>query len=359
MNRIRPSSLPALAASPCWHPSEDDPEGYMAAGTERHHALSDLLIAGDRRKLNALEDEDRRGVEWAAEYIQMHAPSCDFPLWCERTLSLLKDDFSFIMEGTPDVTCGAHLFDLKWRQESYGQQMAAYAAMMMQDGDWDFVHVHILFGATQKVATYTVGREVFDTVRDVVDAAHGYIDQSPSRYCGRCSKNPECPALLEQAREVTSGYGTEPNAKQWRPSQLKTPEEFGEALTLWRTVVKKWGESLEFHALRFCRDHGVEIPGFQLQDRNGKASCRDVLQAFNSVGLPQDRFLSGCTIRLNGRKGDPGLIDIYADFHDMPKKVARRELLTKLKNAGLLLVGTSSKQLKLINDTDTDDESEE
>ena len=130
---IRPSSLPFLSACPCWTADQNRGEQDKPDGTLRHSALAHAL-AGDETELNALADDDHDRVRWAMDYIKTKSPDGEL-MHIEEVIEVLDDDFELITRGTPDATCGNQLFDLKWRERNYREQMAAYAlGMIRRDG---------------------------------------------------------------------------------------------------------------------------------------------------------------------------------------------------------------------------------
>jgi hypothetical protein len=120
---------------------------------------------------------------------------------------------------------------------------------------------------------------------------------------------------------------------------METPEELAFALHVWRTCLKKWGDSIEHHALEAVRKRGMTLPGFSLKTESGGSYIADVGAAFAALGIPQEEFLKACEPRMNTSKRYPdraGLVDIYKTLHGIAKTAqAKRAVEEKL--AGVML----------------------
>jgi hypothetical protein len=344
---IRPSSLPFLAKCPCWESDQSTGREDKSAGQERHRYLSALIKTvlggndgGDIAEAESveLEDSDKEAVSWAADYILVHAPTSEYPLRLEHHVNPRDTEFQpiFTNGGTLDAACGNHLFDFKWRRRDYGAQMAAYALDIFQELGCAEVKVHLLFGESKQAEVYTL------TEAGCVDLVFGIIARvlDPSRkpaindYCGWCARRLTCPAILSVVEKVSHGYAEDEKVKSWHPSKMETGEEIGAALSVWRTVLKKFGESIEFHALEANQKRGLTIAGFEAKSKAGKAYVPDVPAAFALTGLPQAEFLAGCQVRMNTSKKYPdqvGLVDVFAKFNGLKKAAAKRDLLKKLE----------------------------
>jgi hypothetical protein len=352
--------MPALALCPQF---DGDPAGNedTSIGTLRHEAFA-AALRGDDSKLKGLPEEDRTGTEWAIEYVKANS-SAQEPLHIELKRSLLDyEDFSEIMSGTPDVTQANHVFDLKWRRRNYSEQMAAYALMQMYDTGFDFIRVHILFALERRIETYTITlSEAEPLVQRIVRRARDPKSVPvTNEYCDWCARRLTCPAILQQVVEVAQGYGETGAAKQWHPSKMESGVDISNALWLWRTVLKKWGDSIEFHALDAATRKGITLPGFEVKQRKSKPHCKDVVAAFQVSKLEQDKFLLCCDLRLNTSKTHKdrvGIFDLYAELQGMPKAAAKRELSKALDEASAMSEVTLSNYLKATK-TEGDSESD-
>lgn len=317
----RPSSLPALDQCPRFE--SGGTSDFAEAGTARHHALSAMLMNNDESLAFALPDESERdAVIWAAEYIKLQAPSSDYPIVCEVKREWMGPDFSD-REGTPDVTCGNHIFDLKWRKRDYDAQMADYALAVMSEGGFESVTVHILYGAFKQIEVIkldyaTASRIVLDIL---TKANNPKAEPIPCDYCGWCAKRLTCPALLERAN-VVAEHREDWGLASYHSSEIITAEEMGKALRLAKAL-GKWCESVEHHARELAKN-GIIAEGFKVQERKGNRFIASIMDAYSKAGIEQSDFLSACEIKFSS------LVELYAAKEGLKKAAAEREMERKL-----------------------------
>lgn len=337
---MRPSSLPMLAKCPAWESSGGNEA--TEAGATRHAALAWLLNSSstDVQRAEAiapLDEPDREACEWAADYIRTHAPLSDHPLHLERGLTLIDDDFEEVMRGTPDVACGNHLFDLKWRQRDYTAQMAAYALMLIEESGWHEVHVHVLYGESKRAERFTLDHDgATQLVYAIVEAARNPAKvPTPCDYCSWCARRLTCPALTKTAKTVADGYSVLDTVHNWHPSEVADAEQLATMLFIARKVLKPWVESVEHHALDAVVKQGLALPGYELKTRKAREWIADVGGAFTASGLPQADFLRACDVRLNTSKTYPdkvGIVDLFATGNGLKKAPAKRDLMKRLEH---------------------------
>ena len=331
--KYRPSSLPFLAACPCWVSAEDRGEQDKNDGTLRHHAVAHAL-AGDRTELEALDSEDSEKVEWALEYIKTHSPDGHVML-IEQRISVLNDEFEEITVGTPDVSCGNQLFDLKWRERNYREQMAAYALGMMQRDGWPEVRCHVLAAWNKKAEVFTLSEdEAFDIINNVIREANHY-DAKPVAcdYCGWCAKRLTCPALTNPVQQIVDARDDIEQLQKsqfgiWlasgaHASQLNDAAVAGMVLKIAKRV-GEWSEAVEHHCKELAIKQGIIPLGFKLQTRHGNRFISSVVEAFARAGLPQEEFLPICEIKLTA------LVEKFAAINGMKAKQAERTVEEKL-----------------------------
>jgi hypothetical protein len=325
----RPSSLPAVAA--CARFKGGQGNEFTEAGNSRHKTFADCLRAG--------LDSDDSGVQWALDYVRIQTPA-DSVYWIEEKLEWTGPDFDK-RSGTPDVVCGTHIFDLKSRPRDYLAQMADYVCGVAQDmlaHDDTVFTIHLLFTETERFERFELTtEEARNIVAKVLDSAESPdAKPTPCDYCSWCSNRLTCAALTAQAKRVLDGYSDDEAIKQWHPSKMETPEEIAAALSVWRKVLKGWGESVEFHALDAVKKRGMELTGYKLANESGGQYISDVAAAYAALGLPQDVFLSACEPRMNTSKKYPdrvGLIGLFATAHGAKPAKAKKEVIARLGDA--------------------------
>jgi hypothetical protein len=357
---IRPSSLPMLAQCPQFESGETS--DFANAGTERHEALNHM-IRGTVRDAFELPEEDLTGVEWASEYIKLHAPMADFPLRLEQHLNPLDAEFNPVFEngGTADAICGPHLFDFKWRERNYDAQMAAYALALF--GEHETVTVHVLFGATRRAQVYkldepTASALVTSTIGRAKDPN---AQPTPCDYCGWCAKRLTCKPYTRAAKRVAEGYADEPllaQVKSWHPSEMESADEIALGLTIARKLLAPWCKSMEHHARDAAMKRGLQLPGYELKEKAGKTHVADVARAHELLALPVSDFLKCCELRMNTSKKYPdrtGVIDMFAKVRELKKAPAGREVKQKLSE--VITTGKPTMSLVAIGGDDNEEES--
>lgn len=380
---IRPSSLPMIAECPCF---ESGPTEWTDGGTNRHRYLhllylTDAEIHGDimtpensvevfsdeRKQLQTvMSDEEIEACEWAYEYIKLTAALNDHPIHFERTMKWLRPDFSEA-EGTPDVSCGQDLFDLKWRERNHHAQMADYALAKFEEADklnqpLKFVRVHLLFGALKKKEVYTMTRDQAERIVEQTLATTRQPSPQPVAcdYCGWCKKNLTCPATTQPVKQMAVAItdGKPPEITTWKISEIDTLEKLIFALLICRNIIKPWCSELEKFALKCAKDAGWSLaPDFELVTTKGRSYITDVQQCFVLSGLTQEEFFKCVEVRMNTSKKYPdkiGLTEIFAKKNEMKMAPAKRALLAKLET--VIKQGATGVKLKSKNDESEGDE---
>lgn len=383
--KIRPSSLPMLQQCPCFEAG--DTSAFAEEGTQRHALLAAMLAPETKRggistrdlpviddtvgeekitdKSGNLSDEDIEGVEWAAQYIGVHAPMSDFPLRIEHRVNPLDDNLDPLFEngGTLDYSCGPVLFDLKWRYRDCTAQMAAYALALFEEGH-TVVTVHVLYGQPRRAERFTLDEQsARELVSGIIASARAENAQPrPCDYCGWCAKRLTCKPYTRTAKRVAEGYADEAlleQVKNWHPSQMQTAEEIALALTIARKLLGPWCKSVEFHAREMVLKQGIQLPGYELKEKAGKSHVTDVAKAHEALGLPVADLLSCCELRLNTSKtykDRKGVIDVFAKVNELKTAPAKRAVKQKLSD--LITTGKPTLALVAVGGEAEDNENE-
>lgn len=319
-----------LAQCACFESSGSD---FAELGTDRHAALK-AHFEGDDSLLDLLDEESQVGIRWAADYIRANT-TASHPIEWEQKRAWSRPDFTEAA-GTPDVVNGPAIFDFKWRQRDYTVQLADYALERLERG-FESVEVHILFGADRRPEKLRFDSTACDKIILPILARLDKPEPTPCDYCGWCSNRLTCKALTGPAQIVANGYA-EPglmDIKDWHPSAMvENPAELAFALTIWRKILKKWGESVEFHAMEAATKNGLKLPGFELKTKRGRQFVPDVEKAYLATGLEPQDFLKACDVRLNTSPKYPdrkGLDAIFKEkFSAASAAAAKRSVASKL-----------------------------
>lgn len=372
--KIRPSSLPMLQQCPCFEAG--DTSVYAEDGHNRHGALTAIVaraagmevpskVEKPDELIEGLDDESREGVEWAADYIRVHAPMSDFPLRIEHRVNPLDDNLDPLFEngGTPDFVCGSHVFDFKWRPRDYTAQMAAYALALFEEGH-EIVTAHVLYGQPKRAQRFSIDEPSARILVSgiIAESKEPNAQPRPCNYCGWCAKRLTCKPYTRTAKRVAEGYADEAileQVKNWHPSQMQTAEEIALALTIARKLLGPWCKSVEFHAREMVLKQGIQLPGYELKEKAGKSHVTDVAKAHEALGLPVAELLSCCELRLNTSKtykDRKGVIDVFAKVNELKTAPAKRAVKQKLSD--LITTGKPTLALVAVGGEAEDNENE-
>jgi hypothetical protein len=285
----RPSSLPMLAQCTQFESGSTD---FAEEGTQRHLALHQHFN-GDDTLLLTLDEESQDGIKWAAEYIRVHAPISDHPILWEQPVKILYPNFEEVI-GHPDCICGAELFDFKWRQRDYTPQLAAYA--LPQLFNFPRVRAHVLYGQPRYAEKIDFDAAAVDDILSPILNRCEDNKPTPCDYCGWCAKRLTCEALTTPAKHIASRYDDTAlqMVENWHPSEMTSAADIALGLTIWRKILKKWGDSMEYHAMEAAVKKGLKLPGFELATKKGRKYVTDTTAAYEASGLKAEEFLKAC-----------------------------------------------------------------
>jgi hypothetical protein len=294
-----PSTLPAKAICPCYE-SRDEAGDAAGRGTLQHSAADADLRGEDREPL---PEEDEKMVSWYVNLLRTAYMGGDYTCHIERIMTLFDDDFNELSYGWADFIAVSenhvHILDYKsGRERNYTEQMDCYARMAMQNFDRSTATVHICYGRTEWVESRDVRWQDTDYIEELLVKlnAGGDNPQVPCDYCGWCKHHP-CSSVCQEAEAVCHGYQPENPLvlSSWHASQITDPAEMAVAKQA-AAVVKKWAESVDYHALQLAAT-GVEIPGYRISSKQTR-SCNDIAAAYEASGLEALDFLACCSLNV-------------------------------------------------------------
>lgn len=291
--QARPSALPALAKSPRYEPGP--PTAATEAGTDRHLALSEMF-AGKTALVSMLPDVEREAVEWAYAYVHARI-IMGSQIQSELPVDILRDG-KVVLQGTADVVVGNQLFDLKWVERNYAEQMAAYALGLIQAHGFGEIVVHLMFGEKRIASRYTITREQAEAiVYPILDAVNDPTTKCRiSDYCGWCKHSTYCKVRMAEINKVADGY----EMVQVDDLSVASPESLAKALNL-ATVAAKWAEEVKEYCTLAAKE-GVDIPGYSLKSRSGsrEIASDQINEAFSRSGLSSEAFINACKLSITG-----------------------------------------------------------
>lgn len=263
---LRPSSLPKLAACPCF---EANPNAGPAA--ERGSALDTIFRGRVQGALDQPElfyqptSSDLAAVDWAVNMVRALAGG--------STLLVRENECRVQVPGmdkpgTADAILPqkfAHA-DLKTGlKRNYREQMAAYALGLMEQyfaPEWT---AHLLFCDQREVVTL---RFTYDEAKQIVSEVIAQFDDpekqpAPCEYCGWCAKSETCTARVGAAE--TAMTITQPGFDF--ASVLRDNEKLGRFLVACSVL-----DDFRSHAEDVAKERlqaGEPVLGWKLNNRRG------------------------------------------------------------------------------------------
>jgi len=333
--KLPPSSLDAIVLCPFY---KSGPAGEAAKkGSDQHtyaeSLLNDLEVADDC----GLSAEDKDNVQWYVDLVKAQASG---KLDVEVKAELMDKNFNEITFGTIDTAASAEIWDYKSDREErpHSYQMAAYALMRIRQKGIPQVTAHICYGKLRKVVSVTfTEQEAWDMMETVLAIYHNPERECrPCEYCGWCVNAVSCPALTRCTSLVAKNYKPEEGIVPWDPTEVTDPAVVSRMLIMAR-IVAPWADAVEKHAKLMLKT-GQKIPGWAVLERAGSRQVKDIMKAFQLVGLPEQEFLKACSVKIGA------LDDIYAEQKGMKKAAAKKELkellaeVTEQRKPSVLLV---------------------
>ena len=252
---IRPSSLPKLAACPCYEsvPGESSPAAQR--GTRLDEVFRSVMQGNE---LPALEVEDANAMIWATDVLKDLAGDCHVI----TTDELCKVTLPNGMTGTCDAIVPGKWFhaDLKsGLVRNYREQMAAYALGLMEQYFVDSWTAHLLFCDAKKVVSFEFTYAEAKALVDGIVATVSNPEKKPSvcEYCNWCAKVETCaPRMIA----LDSSLATTESSFA---AILADPVRLGDFLAKCKVFEKFWDSAKE--KARETLETGGEVPGWKLQ----------------------------------------------------------------------------------------------
>ena len=343
-----PSSIPALLQCSLYRSggeSTDDNE----KGTLMHDYAQDIVAAKTPNPAG-LEMIDREDCVWAAEETKYlfseNAPESDCTI--EEYLEVRDGSGRIITAGFADFNGYNIVADLKggldYRPDLhyYEPQLRMYALAKMQKNNIDRILCAEIYMKSRKVRKYWTTRTECEVTIAAALKRRNNPDAYPviNDYCHYCARLQWCPAVnkifLRTAELLAAAMGNLDMIAV--PEKIECGIIMSQMLTVWKKVVKPFGESIEKSALELVDRTKTDIPYYVKEKTRGRATVSDVLKAFDRVPVSQEEFASAMTL------STPKLAEILAQKQGMGVKEARGVIDGLLED--LIVYGESNDTLK-------------
>ena len=321
--KLSPSGLRAAEICPGFLADKSQPiHPATLRGTACHEAVESGVDTG-------LSEEERGWVKLCRDYVADVMPEN-----CER-LHEVRLDIVDGMWGFADLiilgTFSAALIDFKFgqnAQEDVETNPAAQAYVLGMFQKWpglETIHVHYLYPRREEISKHTYTRKDapmirlrVETIVDRVKNFEAWEKPIPAGYhgesgkliaktilanpvpdnCQYCARKATCHALHKMVLPLATRYANNHNISLAEPdfSVVKSPEQWS-ALLAYAPVLEQMSDSIKRHALEFREQTGVEIPGYEMRSRKGKAKIVNPEIAYKvaaEFGVTHEQFMS-CT----------------------------------------------------------------
>lgn len=283
----------------------------LAQGMERQEmdvaeegTLLHAYVHGDK-PLDTLTEEQKEMVVSCRDYFrQLQEWYPEVKAWTFEQPLKIVHAFEILSEGTADVVgvAPSYVVIADWKfgfkettPAERNIQVRTYAAMKMNETHIPRAFVHIHHPRLNRSSEAKMDMEEYngtlERIRKIRYAAED-IDAmrlNPSeKACDYCPAKAVCPALKARGLSLAKVHS----------SQLIDPEVMGSLLTKAK-MIKKWAESVEYHAKMMAIRNGG-LPGYKLRPTKGRRSISDPQKAYDLLCgyfAPLD-FMKHCEINI-------------------------------------------------------------
>lgn len=271
MPKIRPSSLPKLAACPAYV-SDPNPSPAAERGTRIDRWCRAMLNyeLEDTDLLRIAPPEDVAAVQWMVDEVINYADGLIIVSNKERCSLAPWDDRLTGGEVDCRIVGGKNMsFDFKTGElRNYRLQQACYAVALMESHDVDDWTCVCLFGDKRETVEYHFRRnETKNEIYAVLDAIAAYPAPRLCEYCSWCQSRFTCP-LRNQLAETASTDIAAPDAAVWFKSVLASPEVLADFLTR-ASVLDDFVKAAKAKALEYIQN-GASVPGWKMINVKGR-----------------------------------------------------------------------------------------
>ena len=319
--RCSPSKLKNLEICPSY---EGDNSGPAHPVTLRGTAMHEALETG---KLDGLDPEggevEKNLVAMVTEYIEEEKTVYDIVEYIDEAHLKTHDRdvqgfIDRIMLGPirKDGTRVAYIRDYKFGfnlvdSPSINPQAIAYSVgVFLKIANVAEVNFSFMIPRLDAILEHTFFRSelpamklrlsvIADRVRQLAGKEWN-LNNDNCLYCGRKAT---CPATMGKALVIANGYNEDDKLglpTEFHSSLLTDPIQMAKALNV-AAVMEKWVDSVRVHALALRLEVGIEIPGYQLTERQGKrsvVSAQAVYDIAQTFGVTTGEFMAAADVSL-------------------------------------------------------------
>lgn len=324
--RSSPSKLKNLEICPSYVPEQGTPHPVTLRGTAMHEALetgndSALDVADPATGERPTTERDL--VAMVREYIEAEKAAYAITTTVDEVHLKTQDPdvqgfVDRIMFGprTSDGKRKAYIRDYKFGYNvvdhpKINPQAIAYSVgVFLKWPDVDEVNFSFMIPRCDAILEHTfLRRELPEmqlriaTIAERVRKFAGKQFNKVAENCLYCDRKAECPAVTDTSLVIANKYNDDEKLAlptEFHSSLITEPAQMAKALNA-ATVVEKWVESVRRHAIALRLEVGVEIPGYQLVERQGKRTIADTVKAFEiakEFGVTEQEYIAAADISL-------------------------------------------------------------
>lgn len=296
-----PSALERLELCPGSHALSQGLEGRMEEAGEEGTLLHAYVPAGE--SLEPLAPEQRELVESCRAYFaDLMEWYPEVKTWSYEAPLRLVEAFEILSEGTADLVGEApgYVVIADWKfgykattPADSNIQVRTYGAMKMAEKRIPKAYLHIHHPRLKLSTDASMEMEAYnETVRRVQQVRRrcegtDSMQLWPSeKACEYCPAKAICPALRARGMALSKVHS----------SELVDPEAMARLLVKAK-MVKKWAESVEYHAKMMALRNGG-LPGYKLRAMKGRREITDAQKAFDilSAYFTPAEFMEHCEV---------------------------------------------------------------
>jgi hypothetical protein len=317
-----PSKLKNLEICPSYEP---DNSGPVHPVTLRGTAMHEALETGDDSKLDpeGKSTEERDLVATVRGYIEeekvvygivevvdeMHLKTHDRDVagFVDRVMFGPRKPNKMRTSYVRDYKMGFNLVD----SPSINPQAIAYVlGIFLKHDDVDEVNFAFMIPRCDAILEHTFTRADIpwmkvriSTIAERRRKLAGKEFNPNNDNCLYCGRKATCVALHQKALVIANGYNEDEKLAlptEFHSSLISDPVQMAKALNV-ATVMEKWVGSVRAHALALRLELGVEIPGYQLIERQGKRVVQNTAQAWEiaqTFGVTQEEFMAAADVSI-------------------------------------------------------------